>query len=163
MCGDSITDTNKNGWKGEKKGDNGWNLVITEYGWKQGGREEPLVRFSHRVAMSASLFVCKTSSSGGRGDFWLKGASLILGCNDTIFFLMIFCIIQLIRIFGASLLWIMGELSLPLSTPPPCTYLIWYNISFLRTLQLIDWIAWGDNAVKTQNINKRDVKEMNQY
>ena len=53
----------------------------------------PQGRFSHRVAMSVCvcLWQFKTPSSGGRTDFWSKGLSLILACDDTFFFFFFLC------------------------------------------------------------------------
>ena len=49
-----------------------------------------LVKNLRRVAIFVCLCVClwqfKTPSTGGRGDFWSKGVSLILGCDDHFFF-----------------------------------------------------------------------------
>ena len=77
----------------------------------------PLGRFSHRVAMSwcvsLGLWCCETSSSGGCWDFWPKSVSLILACNDIIFFYFFFydfSHFSTLSGFWASLQWTIVEL-----------------------------------------------------
>ena len=106
----------------------------------------PLGRFSHGVTRSAWLLVClfvclwqfKTPTYGGCGDFWSKGLSLILGCNDTIlvffrFDVSFLCVSQLFLGFwsqptasqstvyngGVSRGWVPLPLLTPPSLPPP--------------------------------------------
>ena len=92
----------------------------------------PKGQFSHRVAMSVSLFVCmlqfETPSSGCCEDLLLKGVLLILASDDTI---LVFFFVSMLLFYFVPLFNFLGIHT----TLPPSKK----NVDFLNTQPKYNW------------------------